>query len=103
MARIGGLFLLIAISGFLADGVWASPEQYPEFAAHGASQEIKPQFIHVAELVDAIVQRKPVVIVDVRAPDEYDQQHIKGAASLPLRDLGYNLDLIPKDKLVVFY
>jgi len=83
--------------------VRANPANYPEFAALAPPHDIKPEFIHVDQLVEDILARKKVMIVDVRSPGEYASQHIKGAISLPLRDLSMNVELIPKEGLVALY
>lgn len=39
-----------------------------------------------------------VNIIDVRAPEKFDQYHIEGAISLPLSKLEDNLDTLDKEK-----
>jgi len=82
---------------------WANPEKYPEFAALGHGHDVEPEFIHVDRLVEDVLARKRVMIVDVRSSEEYASGHITGAVSVPLRNLSANLDLIPKDGLVALY
>lgn len=96
--------VICALCFFLAPPlVRANPENYPEFAALAPSDDIKPEFIHMNQLVEDILARKKIMIVDVRGPDEYASQHIKGAISLPLRDLSQNVEFIPKEGLVALY
>lgn len=84
---------------------WADPSKYPEFAAlgHSHSHGVEPEFIHVDQLVEHVLAHEPVTIVDVRSPDEYASGHIKGAVSVPLRDLAANVALVPKEHLVALY
>jgi rhodanese-related sulfurtransferase len=42
-------------------------------------------------------------IIDVRTRPEFDRLHIKGARSIPLRDIPGRAGEIPKNRLVVFY
>ena len=44
-----------------------------------------------------------VAIIDVRTRPEYDDRHITGARSIPLRSLPERTREIPKTQLVVFY
>lgn len=84
---------------------WADPRKYPEFAAlgHSHSHGVEPEFIHVDQLVEHVLARQPVTIVDVRSREEYATGHIKGAVSVPLRDLAADADLVPKEGLVTLY
>ncbi len=44
-----------------------------------------------------------IVLVDVRPEEEYRHSHIKGACSVPLKDLKKRLAELPKNKTVVAY
>jgi len=60
-------------------------------------------FIGVDE-VQALLDRQVTVdIIDVRTRSEYQQLHIAGARSIPLRSLPERTKEIPKDRLVVLY
>ena len=99
--RIG---MTLWFSLFLASAAaWADPSKYPEFAGLAPSHGVEPEFIHVDQLVEVVLARDPVLIVDVRSSEEYAAQHIKGAVSIPLRDLAANLNLIPVEGLVTLY
>jgi 3-mercaptopyruvate sulfurtransferase SseA len=43
------------------------------------------------------------VLVDVRAPESYEHEHIAGAISSPWRDLAKGYGMLPKDKLLLLY
>ncbi|MCE4613261.1 MAG: rhodanese-like domain-containing protein [Desulfurococcales archaeon] len=46
---------------------------------------------------------KGALIIDVRSPDSYNKEHIKGAISIPLEDLDKRINEIPRDRPVVVY
>ncbi len=103
MKTLSKLGVIWSAALFLASWAWGNPADYPEYAALGHSHDVKAEFIHVDQLVEDILARKKLLIVDVRGPDEYSTTRIKGAISLPLRDLATNLELVPKEGLVALY
>ena len=103
MKTLSKLGAICTLCLFLAPLAWANPADYPEFAALSHSLKVKAEFIHVDQLVEDIIARKKLLIVDVRSPNEYASTRIKGAISLPLRDLAANLELVPKEGLVALY
>lgn len=58
--------------------------------------------ITVAELQKEL-EKGEAVIYDTRAKGAYDQEHIKGALSMPSTDVSSRVGELPKDKLIVFY
>ncbi|MEY2404670.1 MAG: hypothetical protein QOD38_2221 [Acidimicrobiaceae bacterium] len=54
--------------------------------------------IDVAEL--ARLREGGVVLVDVRAPDEFESFHVPGAQLIPLADVPERIDEIPSDERV---
>ena len=46
---------------------------------------------------------KDFLLIDVRQPGEYEQGHIPGARLLPLPEFVATMDLLPRDKDLVFY
>ncbi len=44
---------------------------------------------------------EPLLILDVRQPDEYRAGHIAGAKLIPLNELGRRMDELPKDKEIL--
>tara|TARA_B100000614_G_C14449711_1_gene453750 strand:- start:165 stop:830 length:666 start_codon:yes stop_codon:yes gene_type:complete len=55
---------------------------------------------------DALIERiqnQDVILLDVRPPEEFMANHIAGAISVPLKDLGLMLSKLPKDKEIVAY
>ena len=79
----------------------ADPARYPEFAQQQPA--ITPEFISLDQVVDAILNGKKPLIVDVRSSEEYEEGHIKAAISIPLGEVPLRLAEIPRDRLVVLY
>jgi rhodanese-related sulfurtransferase len=72
-------------------------------AAPGSPPDFPAVFITVDALKAAVDRGADVVIVDVRTRQEFDELHIAGARSIPLRSLPDRTTEIPRDRLVVFY
>ena len=94
---------LMALLLVTAAPAWSDPGKYPEYAKVKPSKDIEIQYIHVEELVQHVLDRKPLLIVDVRQPRSYAEEHIKGAVSIPLGAFYRGSDLVPKEGLVVLY
>ena len=95
---------LTALLMLTAVPVWSDPGKYPEYAKVKTSDEIPVRYIRVEELAQHILDRKPLILVDVRQPRSYAMQHITGARSIPLGMLYRGgEDLVPKEGLVVLY
>jgi rhodanese-related sulfurtransferase len=47
--------------------------------------------------------KKRVAIIDVRARDQFDELHIRGARNIPLRELPRHLNEVPRQNFVVLY
>ena len=59
--------------------------------------------IKVSELVEAIKEGRAVV-VDIRLAEDYEEEHIKGAVSIPLEEVRERGPKeLPTDKLIVTY
>lgn len=58
--------------------------------------------VNVAEL-QKMVESGSVVIYDTRAKMQYEQEHIKGARSLPQGEADARAGELPRDKTLVFY
>ncbi len=48
-------------------------------------------------------QEKDYVLVDVRLPEEYEDEHIPGCVLIPLGDLTTRLKELPSDSDIIFY
>jgi len=53
--------------------------------------------------MDSLLERDDLVFLDVRPEDEYEFGHIPNAISIPIKNLEYHINEIPKDKLIVAY
>ena len=110
MKRLGtpsNLFLTVMILGTSLLGhqrsVQADPSKYPQFAQHSLPDDIKPEFIKVEELIEAVVAGSKPLIFDVRTKEEFQEAHILSAQSAPLPEFKEFAKNIPRDRLVVLY
>jgi 3-mercaptopyruvate sulfurtransferase SseA len=83
--------------------VAADPGKYPQYAEQQLPKDVTPEFIRLTDLVDDIIGKKKVAIIDVRSREEYEESHIKGAISVPVNEVGARAGEIPKDGLAVLY
>ncbi|GGM41032.1 ArsR family transcriptional regulator [Paraliobacillus quinghaiensis] len=61
--------------------------------------------VKIVQLKDMLkeIQDGEVVLIDVRPEDEYKNQHISGALSIPVQDLEERIATLPKDKKIIAY
>lgn len=59
--------------------------------------------ISADELLARLKAGEPLVIVDVRATEEYQAAHLPGAVSIPLEELEQRLRELPHDREIVAY
>jgi hypothetical protein len=74
----------------------AAQSQQPSNPAETATR------ITVADLKQKL-DAGQAVVYDTRAKTAYDQEHIKGALSMPSGEVAQRTGELPKDKLIVFY
>ncbi len=55
------------------------------------------------ELLARLKAGEPMVVVDVRPPEEYQAAHVAGAVSIPLAELEQRLRELPREREVVAY
>jgi 3-mercaptopyruvate sulfurtransferase SseA len=72
-------------------------------AAPAAPPDSPVAYIGVDEVKGLLDRGVKVDMIDVRTAPEYEELHIKGARSIPLRTLVAHLNEIPRKGLVVFY
>jgi len=75
---------------------WVSP-------APADDPEVAEKFMSVDEVKAQLDQNKRVSFIDVRPKEQFDELHIRGAASIPLRDLPARLGEVSRHGLVVLY
>jgi len=76
--------------------LWATP-------APADDPEVPEKYMSVDEVKGVLDQKSPVVFVDVRPKEQFDDLHIRGARSIPLRDLPARLADVPRQGLLVLY
>lgn len=81
---------LIGLVGVLA--TWCALADAPSVA------QVSPQ-----ALLDMQAQKTPLVLLDVRTPEEFAAGHIAGAVNIPYDQVAAHLGEIPKDEEVVLY
>ena len=69
-----------------------------EFAVEGAEGAEVPR----ADL-EQLVAQGAALLIDVRAPTEYEHGHVRNAVSLPLEELPGRLEELPRDRRIVAY
>lgn len=92
---LGALALAAALAGCPASVamVTTSPQASP---SAGAIARLTPEAM--------LALGEPYLVVDVRNPDVYDQEHAEGAVNAPLSKLESGDDQgLPKDKALVLY
>jgi 3-mercaptopyruvate sulfurtransferase SseA len=72
-------------------------------AAPAAPPDAPVSFIKVDELKTLLEQGRRVDVIDVRTWDAYQEMHIKGARSMPIRAVESRASEISKTAPVVFY
>lgn len=96
--RLGSAVLVgcVMVSFALAQGP-RKVEVDPQTGRAIGAQPISPEALK--RLID---QQTQTLIVDVRDPDEFQQETIRGAINIPLAELERWLPDIPKDTTLVF-
>ena len=91
MAARSLVIVLLATAGVLLGAAPAAPPDYPV------------NFIHVDELKAQLDRGVKADIIDVRHWQQYVEQHIRGARSMPVRVVEQRAGEIRRTGLVVFY
>ena len=79
----------------------ASPVPHSQPAPTIVQQAVP--LIEVGDLQAMIANNAPVLLLDVRTPDEYRQGHIPGAVLMPVSSIADRYQSIPKDVTLVVY
>lgn len=59
--------------------------------------------ITLQELKSKLDNKSHVIIVDARGKNSFEQEHIKGAISMPVEEVEARYKELPKNKEIVFY
>jgi hypothetical protein len=73
----------------------------PAFPNGPKSVSQAPRFVSVLSLAEQIKNREPLVLIDLRAPDLYDEFHLPTAVSMSLNEIQEKG--LPEGKTYVFY
>ena len=65
--------------------------------------DVPEKYMKVDEVRMLLDKKTPVVFLDVRPKDQFDELHIKGARNIPLHELSRRLDEVSKRPLTVLY
>ena len=74
----------------------------PPFPTPAVTADDVPR-ITVQELKAALDEGRPVVVVDVRSREAFDEKHIEGAVPVPSAELEQRLAELPKSADIVLY
>jgi 3-mercaptopyruvate sulfurtransferase SseA len=105
MAFAAAAVLLAACKASDTAGNSRADSVAPNTAAKPAQATVPPdgaRRITVAEL-QKMLNDGEAVVYDTRAKASYEQEHIKGALSMPYADVDAHAGELPKDKTLVFY
>jgi 3-mercaptopyruvate sulfurtransferase SseA len=72
-------------------------------AAPADDPEVPETYVSVDEVKGMLDAKKPVAFIDVRPQDQYDELHIKGARSIPLKALPARLGEVSRRDYLVLY
>lgn len=53
--------------------------------------------------IDLLINKNDVFIIDLRNNIEYRKKHIRGAVNIQYEHIKKNMNIIPKDKIVMVY
>jgi hypothetical protein len=72
-------------------------------AAPAGDPPVPERFMSVAEAKALVDLKKPVRFVDVREREQFDERRIRGARSLPLRELPRRINEVSRQDFVLLY
>lgn len=98
-----------AVSSDVTPEDTSEPEAEPTNAVYDAAYAYFENFpsdknvVSAADLFEMIDNEDDIFILDIRRPDDYEENHLKGAVNLSFFDMSIaeNLDKIPDDKPVI--
>lgn len=81
-------------SGELKNSIVEYYERMPDHIYKIPEAELK-------QFVDS--NNSDIYILDIRATKDFEEGHIPGAYNIPFKNIGENLDKLPKDKTIIVY
>jgi rhodanese-related sulfurtransferase len=108
--RKDGLYARYSLANDRALKLWLALRDFGETEIAEVRRAVN-SFFHDREGVEAVtveqlrdrLNRDSVLLLDVRPEVEYQSGHIRGAISIPIRDLERRLERLPKRKAIVAY
>jgi hypothetical protein len=92
-----------ALATLVAVGVVTQQSQQPQFPVDKETgRAIGAHEMTVADVAHALETNRKVVVIDVREPDSFAKETIKGAINIPIGQLDARLNDFSKDTLLVF-
>jgi 3-mercaptopyruvate sulfurtransferase SseA len=88
------------LAALVVAGAQAQQPQYPVDPQTGRA--VGAHEMPAADVARALETNRKVVIIDVREPDSFAKETIKGAINIPLGQLDARLKDFSKDTLLVF-
>jgi molybdopterin/thiamine biosynthesis adenylyltransferase/rhodanese-related sulfurtransferase len=79
-----------------------APHDIEEVCAVAVAPEATISVAELQRLLDTADAGRPVALVDVREPVEFDSGHFEGARNIPLGQLAQRLDELPRRNQIVF-
>ena len=94
------LKVMVPVAALLLGGIYVQA-QVPAQAPPADTIATAPR-ISVADAKKALDAGK-AVLVDVRSAESYQQEHAKGAISVPTHEIATRMSELPKDKQIIAY
>jgi 3-mercaptopyruvate sulfurtransferase SseA len=93
----------VALTACVAQAQLAKePAQAPASTQTVANDQKSARRITRDQAIDK-VHAKTAIFVDVRARDQYEISHIKGAINIPLTELVARIKELPKNRMIITY
>jgi len=96
------LRVIVPLAALLLSGIPFQAQLRAQGHAHDPAAEAEAPRISVADAKKAVDAGK-AVFVDVRSALQYQQEHPKGAISMPTYEIAKRMSELPKDKQIITY
>jgi len=101
-----GFFLILVVALVTIFCSQLSPEENPMEIKSGDSGEeissVEKQAVTTEDLMQKIIQKEDLVILDIRSEEEYQKEHLADSLNIPFVNLEESVASLPKDKTYVF-
>ncbi len=100
-----GFFLILVVALVTIFRSNLSPEEnIAEIKSMESTEEVAPvaeKFIAAKDLMQKIIQRENLVILDIRSADEYKKEHLADSVNIPFVNLEESVNSLSKDKMYI--